>query len=70
MGLFLEKAFDIGAGRIFKEISMRAVSKFGLDCRHVHFDTTSRNVYGDYEPRMGTIHSRSLMVTAKITDLI
>ena len=49
VGRFLDKVFDVGAVKIFKEISMRAVSKFGLDCRHVHFDTTSRSVYGDYE---------------------
>ena len=50
VGRFIEKVFDIGTVKIFKEISMRAVSGFGLDCRHVHFDTTSRSVYGDYEP--------------------
>ena len=49
VGRFLDKIFDVGAAKIFKEISMRAVSTFGLDCRHVHFDTTSRSVYGDYE---------------------
>lgn len=49
VGRFLDKVFDVGAVKIFKEISMRAVSSFGLDCRHVHFDTTSRSVYGDYE---------------------
>lgn len=49
VGRFLDKVFDIGAVRIFKEISIRAVSIFGLDCRHVHFDTTSRSVFGDYE---------------------
>jgi len=50
VGRFIEKVFDIGAVKIFKAISMRAVSGFGLNCRHVHFDTTSRSVYGDYEP--------------------
>ena len=49
VGRFLDKVFDVGAVKIFKEISMRAVSNFGLNCRHVHFDTTSRSVYGDYE---------------------
>ena len=49
VGRFLDKVFNIGAVRIFKEISIRAVSIFGLDCRHVHFDTTSRSVFGDYE---------------------
>ena len=48
VGRFLDKVFDVGAVKIFKEISMQAVAKFGLDCRHVHFDTTSRSVYGDY----------------------
>ena len=49
VGRFIDKVFDVGAVKIFKEISMRAVSGFGLNCRHVHFDTTSRSVYGDYE---------------------
>jgi len=49
LGRFLDKVFDIGAVKIFKEISIRAVSTFGLDCQHVHFDTTSRSVFGDYE---------------------
>jgi transposase len=49
VGRFLDKVFDVGSVKIFKEISMQAVAKFGLDCRHVHFDTTSRSVYGDYE---------------------
>ena len=49
VGRFLDKAFEVGAVKIFKEISVQAVERFGLDCRHVHFDTTSRSVYGDYE---------------------
>jgi hypothetical protein len=44
VGRFIAKVFDIGTVKIFKEISMRAASGFGLDCRHVHFDTTSRSV--------------------------
>ena len=49
VGRFLEMVFAIGTVKIFKEISVRAVSRFGLDCRHIHFDTTSRSVYGVYE---------------------
>lgn len=49
VGRFLDKVFDVGALKIFKEISIRAVSIFGLNCRHVHFDTTSRSVFGDYD---------------------
>ncbi|MEA2040055.1 MAG: DUF4277 domain-containing protein [Thermodesulfobacteriota bacterium] len=46
VGRFLDKVFDVGAVKIFKKISMRAVLIFGLNCRHVHFDTTSRSVFG------------------------
>lgn len=49
VGRFIDQVFGVGAVKIFKAISVRAVSAFGLNCRHVHFDTTSRSVYGDYE---------------------
>jgi len=49
VGRFIDQVFAVGGGKIFKAISVRAVSEFGLNCRHVHFDTTSRSVYGDYE---------------------
>jgi transposase len=49
VGRFIDKVFDGCAVRIFKEISMRAVSRFGLNCRHVSFDTTSKSVYGAYD---------------------
>ena len=50
VGRFIDQVFGVGAVKIFKAISVRAVSEFGLNCRHVHFDTTSRSVYGEYEP--------------------
>ena len=50
VGRFIDQVFGVGAVKIFKVISVRAVSEFGLNCRHVHFDTTSRSVYGEYEP--------------------
>ncbi|MCF8129940.1 MAG: DUF4277 domain-containing protein, partial [Deltaproteobacteria bacterium] len=50
VGRFIDQVFGVGAVKIFKAISVRAVSAFGLNCRHVHFDTTSRSVYGEYEP--------------------
>ncbi len=50
VGRFLELLFGVGTAKIFKEISVHGVSGFGLNCEHVHFDTTSNSVYGDYEP--------------------
>jgi len=69
VGRFLDKVFDIGAVKIFKEISMRAVSKFGLDCRQCTLIQLPGVCMGTTNP-METIHLRSLMVTARITDLI
>ncbi len=48
VGRVLDKAFAVGSMRIFSEISRRAVAEFDIDGRHVSFDTTSMNVYGDY----------------------
>lgn len=46
---FLDKVYEVGTMKLFTEIAQRSVSTFGVDCRHVHFDTTSRSVYGDYD---------------------
>jgi len=46
---FLDKVYEVGTIKIFTEIAQRAVSIFGVNCQHVHFDTTSRSVFGDYD---------------------
>ena len=37
--------------RFLSAVALRAVKLFDLDVSHVHQDTTSRSVYGDYELR-------------------
>jgi len=45
----MDKAYDYGTIKIFSELSANAVREFGIDTRHVSFDTTSVSVYGDYD---------------------
>jgi transposase len=45
----MDAVFDIGAEKVFSEVAFNASCKFPLDKRYVHFDTTSVNVWGDYD---------------------
>ena len=48
VGRFLDKVYEAGTMKLFTEIALRAVKQFGLNCGHVHFDTTSMSVFGAY----------------------
>jgi transposase len=48
VGRFLDKLYETGTMKLFTEIARRAVDRFGVSCRHVHFDTTSVSVFGAY----------------------
>lgn len=45
----LDKIFDTGTQMIFSKIAQNAISIFDIDPQRVHFDTTSINVFGDYD---------------------
>ena len=49
VGRAMDAVFDAGAEKVFSEVTFNASCKFSLDTRHVHFDTTSVNVWGEYE---------------------
>jgi transposase len=51
VGRVLENLYDVGTNKILSAVALRAVKLFDLDVSHVHQDTTSRSVYGDYELR-------------------
>jgi len=46
VGRFLDKLYETGTMKLFTEIATRAVERFGINCQHVHFDTTSVSVFG------------------------
>jgi transposase len=49
VGRVLDRLYDIGTTKLFSACAVRAAARFGLERRYVHFDTTSRSVWGDYE---------------------
>jgi transposase len=49
VGRVLDRLYDFGTMRLFTACAVRAAARFGLERRYVHFDTTSHNVWGDYE---------------------
>jgi transposase len=48
-GRVLDRLYDFGTMRLFTAWAVRAAMRFGLERRYVHFDTTSRRVWGDYQ---------------------
>lgn len=49
LGRVLDALCKAGTMKLFSEISFNAAKVFELDTRHLHFDTTSVSVWGDYE---------------------
>ena len=45
----MDAVFNVGAEKVFSEVAFSASCMFPLDKRYVHFDTTSVNVWGDYD---------------------
>jgi transposase len=48
-GRVLDRLYDFGTMRLFTACAVRAATRFGLERRYVHFDTTSRSVWGEYQ---------------------
>ena len=48
VGRVMDRLFEVGTQKIFSALSVRALQRFSLSTKHVHFDTTSVNLYGDY----------------------
>src|SRR5215813_7058851 len=49
VGRVLDRLYETGTMKLFTACAVRAATRFGLECRYVHFDTTSRSVWGDYQ---------------------
>src|SRR5215475_8115156 len=48
-GRVLDRLYDFGTMRLFTACAVRAATRFGLERRSGHFDTTSRRVWGAYQ---------------------
>ena len=53
LGRGLDAIYEYGAGQLFSQVALAAAASFPaeLDMRHVHFDTTSVSVWGEYAAR-------------------
>jgi transposase len=49
VGRVLDRLYDFGTIQLFTACAVRAAMRFGLERRYVHFDTTSRSVWGEYQ---------------------
>jgi hypothetical protein len=49
VGRVLDRLYDMGTMKLFTACAVRAAATFGLEHRYVHFDTTSRSVWGEYQ---------------------
>lgn len=45
----LDALYRAGCDRVFREVASRAVTRFNIDTRFRHLDTTSMHVHGEYE---------------------
>jgi transposase len=54
VGRVLDRLFEAGTQQIFSQLSRAAVERFAIPLKHVHHDTTSVTLYGDYLPGPGT----------------
>ena len=48
VGRVMDQLYHVGTQKLFSAISVSALQRFCLSTKHVHFDTTSVNVYGEY----------------------
>src|SRR5215813_772895 len=49
VGRVLDRLYDFGTMKLFTACAVRAAARFGLERCYVHFDTTSRSVWGEYQ---------------------
>lgn len=51
VGRAMDALFNAGSKKIFSQVAVKAASAFpeDMDMQHVHFDTTSVNVWGEYD---------------------
>jgi transposase len=49
VGRVLDRLYDMGTMKLFTACAVRAAARYGLERRYVHFDTTSRSIWGEYQ---------------------
>jgi len=63
VGRALDRIFEVGTSKVLSAVALRAVKLFDLDTSHVHHDTTSHSVYGDYDLYGEETHNQPFVIT-------
>jgi transposase len=63
VGRALDRMYEVGTGKVLSAVALRAVKLFDLDTTHVHHDTTSHSVYGDYDLYGEESHDQPFVIT-------
>jgi len=63
VGRALDRIYEAGTSKVLSAVALRAVKLFNLDTTHVHHDTTSHTVYGDYDLYGETSHDQPFVIT-------
>jgi transposase len=63
VGRALDRIYEVGTSKVLAAVALRAVNLFDLDTTHVHHDTTSRSVYGDYDLYGEEFHDQPFVIT-------
>ena len=63
VGRVLDRLYEVGTSKVLSAVAVRVVKLFDLDTTHVHHDTTSRAVYGDYDLYNEDTHDQPFTIT-------
>jgi transposase len=63
VGRVLDRLYEVGTSKVLSAVAVRVVKLFELDTAHVHHDTTSRTVYGDYDLYSEDTHDQPFIIT-------
>jgi transposase len=63
VGRVLDLLYEVGTSKVLSAVAVRVVKLFELDTTHVHHDTTSRTVYGDYDLYNEDTHDQPFTIT-------
>jgi transposase len=63
VGRVLDRLYKVGTSKVLSAVGVAAVKLFDLNTTHVHHDTTSRMVYGDYDLYGDEPHDQPFVIT-------
>ena len=63
VGRVLDRLYEVGTSKVLSAVAVRVVKLFDLDTTHVHHDTTSRTVYGDFDLYNEETHDQPFIIT-------